>query len=83
MMVPFDPQTLLTRIVAGKSVREYQVDDAIFSQGDSADAVFYIQTGKVKLTVVSASGKEAVIAYLPEKSFFGEGALAGQPLRIA
>ena len=56
---------------------------AIFSQGDPADAVFYIQTGKVKLTVVSTSGKEAVIAYLPEKSFFGEGSIAGQQLRIS
>ena len=79
----FEPQILLTRIVAGKSPREYQTDDSIFSQGDPADAVFYIQTGKVKLSVVSASGKEAVIAYLPEKSFFGEGSLAGQPLRIS
>ena len=79
----FDPQVLLTRIVAGKSVREYQTDDSIFSQGDSADAVFYIQSGKVKLTVVSTSGKEAVIAYLPEKSFFGEGSIAGQALRIS
>jgi CRP-like cAMP-binding protein len=79
----FDPQILLTRIVAGKSVREYQTDDSIFSQGDSADAVFYIQSGKVKLTVVSTSGKEAVIAYLPEKSFFGEGSIAGQPIRIS
>jgi len=79
----FDPQTLLTRITAGKSMREYQVDDSIFSQGDQADAVFYIQAGKVKLTVVSTSGKEAVIAYLPEKSFFGEGSIAGQQLRIS
>ncbi len=82
-MLPFDPQILLTKILAGKSTREYLTDDSIFSQGDSADAVFYIQSGKVKLTVVSTSGKEAVIAYLPEKSFFGEGALAGQPLRIS
>jgi CRP/FNR family transcriptional regulator, cyclic AMP receptor protein len=79
----FAPQILLTRIVAGKSPREYPTDDSIFSQGDPADAVFYIQTGKVKLTVVSASGKEAVIACLPEKSFFGEGSLAGQPLRMS
>jgi CRP-like cAMP-binding protein len=79
----FDPQILLTKIAAGKSIREYQIDDSIFSQGDQADAVFYIQTGKVKLTVVSTSGKEAVIAHLPEKSFFGEGALAGQQLRIS
>jgi len=79
----FDPQILLTRIAAGKSIREYKTNDSIFSQGDSADAVFYIQTGKVKLTVVSTSGKEAVIAHLPEKSFFGESALASQPLRIS
>jgi CRP-like cAMP-binding protein len=82
-MIPFDPQILLTRIVTGKSAREYPADDSIFSQGDPADAVFYIQTGKVKLTVVSTSGKEAVIAYLPEKSFFGEGSIAGQQLRIS
>jgi CRP-like cAMP-binding protein len=79
----FDPQILLTKIVAGKSLREYQTDDSVFSQGDPADAVFYIQSGKVKLTVVSASGKEAVIAHLPEKSFFGEGSIAGQALRIS
>ncbi len=83
VMPTFDLPILLTRIVAGKSVREYQVDDSIFAQGDSADAVFYIQSGKVKLTVVSTSGKEAVIAYLPEKSFFGEGSIAGQQLRIS
>ncbi len=82
-VIAFDPQILLTRIVAGKSLRQYQTNDSIFSQGDPADAVFYIQTGQVKLTVVSTSGKEAVIAYFPEKSFFGEGALAGQPLRIS
>jgi CRP/FNR family transcriptional regulator, cyclic AMP receptor protein len=79
----FDSQIVLTRIVAGKAPREYQTDDSIFSQGDPADAVYYIQTGKVKLTVVSTSGKEAVIAHLPEKSFFGEGSLAGQPLRMS
>jgi CRP-like cAMP-binding protein len=79
----FDPQSLLTRIVAGKSLREYETGSAIFSQGDAADAVYYVQTGQVKLTVVSTSGKEAVIAYLPEKSFFGEGSLAGQPDRIS
>lgn len=79
----FDAQILLTRIVTGKSVREYQANDSIFSQGDLADAVFYIQTGKVKLTVVSTGGKEAVIACLTEKSFFGEGSIAHQQLRIS
>jgi CRP/FNR family cyclic AMP-dependent transcriptional regulator len=81
-VLSFDEQ-ILTKILAGKSTREYQTDNSIFAQGDPADAVFYIQSGKVKLTVVSTSGKEAVIAHLPEKSFFGEGALAGQSLRIS
>ena len=60
-----------------------KADESVFSQGDAADAVFYIQSGKVKLTAVSAQGKEAVVAILPEGSFFGEGCLAGQPLRMA
>jgi CRP-like cAMP-binding protein len=79
----FDPLALLTKLSAGKSSREYLADENIFSQGDSADAAFYVQTGKVKLTVVSKTGKEAVIAILLQGSFFGEGCLAGQPLRIA
>ncbi|MGA2373804.1 MAG: Crp/Fnr family transcriptional regulator [Candidatus Korobacteraceae bacterium] len=62
---------------------EYQAGASIFSQGDAADAVFYIESGKVKLTVVSARGKEAVVGILQEGSFFGEGCLAGQPLRMA
>jgi CRP-like cAMP-binding protein len=57
--------------------------DAIFAQGDTADAVFYIQTGKIKLTVVSSTGKEATIGILGEGDFFGEGALAGQAVRMA
>jgi CRP-like cAMP-binding protein len=79
----FDPRLLLTKLTAGKTSREYQGDEFVFSQGDAADAVFYIQSGKVKLTVVSKRGKEAVVAILPEASFFGEGCLAGQPLRMA
>jgi len=82
-VVAFDPRHLPTRFSAGKASQEYLVDDVVYSQGDPADAVFYIQSGKVKLTVVSKSGKEAVIAILPEGSFFGEGCLAGQPLRIS
>jgi CRP-like cAMP-binding protein len=58
-------------------------DESVFSQGDPSNAVFYIQSGKVKLTVVSMSGKEAVIAHLPAGSFFGEASLAGQSLRIS
>jgi CRP-like cAMP-binding protein len=79
----FDPRLLLTKLSAGKTTRAYQADEAVFSQGDPADAVFYLQSGKVKLTVVSKSGKAAVVAILPESSFFGEGCLAGQPLRMA
>ncbi len=79
----FDPHVFLTKLAAGKTSREYKDAESIFSQGDAAEAVFYIQSGKVKLTAVSAQGKEAVVAILPESSFFGEGCLAGQPLRMA
>jgi CRP-like cAMP-binding protein len=79
----FDPRLLLTKLATGKNKQEYQDDESVFSQGDAADAVFYIQSGKVKLTAVSTQGKEAVVAILPEGSFFGEGCLAGQPLRMA
>ena len=79
----FDPRQLLTMLSAGKTSREYPVNESVFSQADPADAVFYVQSGKVKLTVVSKSGKEAVVAILPQDSFFGEGCLAGQPLRMA
>ena len=79
----FEPHLLLTKLSTGKSSQAYLAEESIFSQGDAADAVFYIQSGKVKLTVVSKSGKEAVVAILPEASFFGEGCLAGQPLRMA
>jgi CRP-like cAMP-binding protein len=79
----FDPRVLLTRLSGGKSSREYLAGESIFTQGDPADAAFYVQSGKVKLTVVSKSGKEAVVAMLTQNSFFGEGCLAGQPLRMA
>jgi CRP/FNR family transcriptional regulator, cyclic AMP receptor protein len=79
----FDPALVIARLVAGKSSREYQLDETIFSQGEPANAVFYIETGNVKLTVVSQAGKEAVVAVLCEGSFFGEGCLAGQLVRIS
>ena len=79
----FDLQLPLNRLVAGKLRSEYQADETIFSQGDPANAVFYIQSGRVNLTVVSSVGKEAVIAHLPAASFFGEAALAGQLTRIS
>jgi CRP-like cAMP-binding protein len=76
-------QFLLDKVMTGKSRREYSAGESIFSQGDSSNAVFYIESGKVKLTVVSMNGKEAVIAHLPEGSFFGEAALAGESHRIS
>jgi CRP-like cAMP-binding protein len=78
-----DAQLLPDKLLAGRRRREYQAGESIFAQGDPANAVFYIQSGKVKLTVSSVNGKEAVIAYLPEASFFGEGAMAGQALRVS
>jgi CRP-like cAMP-binding protein len=79
----FDPHQLLTRLSEGKTTKGYLASECVYSQGEAADAVFYIQSGRVRLTVVSKSGKEAVIAILPQASFFGEGCLAGQPLRMA
>jgi CRP-like cAMP-binding protein len=78
-----DLQGPLSKFLPGKSKRECLAGESIFSQGDPANAVFYIQTGKIKLTVVSASGKEAVIAHLPAGSFFGEAALAGEQRRLS
>src|SRR5512132_932045 len=76
----FDHQLLLTKV--GKGLLSAK-KDTVFSQGDAAEAVFYIQTGKVKLTVVSQKGKEAVIAILGPGTFFGESCLAGQAVRTA
>ena len=78
----FDP-LLFLKLSAGKTAQVYLAEECVFSQGDAADAVFYVQSGKVKLTVVAKSGKEAVIAILSQASFFGEGCLAGQPIRMA
>src|SRR5580692_10463904 len=80
---PFDVKAFLTKANGGKTVVSYRNNASIFVQGDPADAMFYIQKGKVKLTVVSKRGKETVIALLGEGDFFGEGCLAGQPLRMA
>src|SRR5690348_14074185 len=79
----FDPNLLLSKLGTGKTVHQYRDKQSVFSQGDPADAVFYIQKGRVKLTVVSKRGKEAVIAVLQQGDFFGEGCLAAQPLRIS
>lgn len=79
----FDPNLCLSKLTDGRSTQVYSEEESVYSQGDAADAVFFIQSGKVKLTVVSKSGKEAVIAILPQSSFFGEGCLRGQPFRMA
>jgi CRP/FNR family transcriptional regulator, cyclic AMP receptor protein len=79
----FDPKSFLAKVGEGRSIEGYHKDQIVFSQGDPADAVFYIQSGKVKLTVVSEQGKEAVVAMLGTNDFFGEGCLAGQVRRIA
>jgi CRP/FNR family transcriptional regulator, cyclic AMP receptor protein len=78
----FDPTTFLATIGDGRKNVAVVKKQTIFAQGDGADAVFYIQTGKVKLTVVSKTGREATIGMLREGNFFGEGALAGQALRM-
>jgi CRP-like cAMP-binding protein len=78
----FDPDTFLATIGAGRKILSVPKKQVIFAQGDSADSVFYIQNGKVRLTVVSQAGKEATIAIVGERNFFGEGALAGQVLRM-
>jgi CRP/FNR family transcriptional regulator, cyclic AMP receptor protein len=79
----FDPKSFLEMVDGGKTIKKYRNRQAIFKQGDPADAVYYIEAGKVKITVVSGAGKGAVIAVMEPGSFFGEGCLAGQPLRMA
>jgi CRP/FNR family transcriptional regulator, cyclic AMP receptor protein len=79
----FDTKLFLARVGNGHSIAKYRKGQTVFSQGDPGDAVFYIQKGKAKLTVVSEQGKEAVIAILGTDEFFGEGCLAGQAQRIA
>ena len=79
----FDPRIFLAKVGTGKRVLEFHKNQHVFEQGDVADTVFYIQRGKVKLTVVSEQGKEAVVAILEPGQFFGEGCMNGHPLRIA
>ena len=79
----FDPKALLATVAPERTTRDYRKSQTIFSQGDRADAVFLVERGKVKLTVVSGQGKQAVIALLGPGSFFGEGCLAGQPIRMS
>src|ERR1700724_1527560 len=78
----FDPKKFLATIGEGRRVVSFSRKQTIFTQGEAADSVFYIQEGKVTLTVVSKIGKEATLGILSEGEFFGEGGLAGQPLRM-
>src|ERR1700687_295645 len=78
----FDPKTFLSTMDGSRKIATFPQKQPIFVQGDSSDCVFYIQKGKIKLTVVSETGKEATIGILNEGDFFGEGCLTGQPLRL-
>jgi CRP-like cAMP-binding protein len=78
----FDPQTFLSTIDGGRTIAAFPAKQTIFVQGNSSDALFYIQKGKVKLTVLAKNGKEATIGVLAEGDFFGEGCLSGRPLRL-
>lgn len=78
----FNPQEFLATIGSGRKAVSFSEKQVIFTQGDAADSVFYIQDGKVRLTVLSHAGKEATLAILNKGEFFGEGALAGQLLRV-
>lgn len=79
----FDPKVFLAKTDGGRTLAKCRRNETIFTQGERADSVFYIQRGKVKVTVNSPQGKEAVVAILGPDEFCGEGCLAGQPLRIA
>jgi CRP/FNR family cyclic AMP-dependent transcriptional regulator len=79
----FDPKTFLAKADGGRSISKYRKNQIVFSQGEPADSVFYIQAGKVKVTVISEQGKEAIVAVLGPDEFCGEGCLAGQPRRMA
>ena len=79
----FDADVFLRTINGGRAIANYRKNQTVFSQGDTADAVFYIQEGRVKVCIISEAGKEAVVALHTKGDFFGEGCLIGQPLRLA
>jgi len=79
----FDPKTFLAKVAEGQTIRKYQDQQVIFAQGDPADGVFYIEAGKVKVTVLSKQGKEAVLALLGPGDFFGEGCMTAQIHRMS
>ncbi len=80
---PFHLREFLSKVGPGRSVQEYRKDQVVYAQGDPADAVFFVQKGRVKLTVVSSRGKSAVVAMVGPAEFFAEGCLACQPVRAA
>ena len=79
----FDPKAFLSKVNGGRAISDYRKDQTVYTQGEPSDFVFYIQSGKVKKTVVSEQGKEAVVALVGTGDFFGEGCLTGQPLRLS
>lgn len=81
--IAFDPLTFLERVGQGKSITAYNTGDVIYAQGDKANTIFYLQTGRAKLVVHSEQGKEAVVGMIMKGQFFGEGCLNGHPYRIA
>ena len=80
---PFDPKQFLSKIAKGRTLKSLKTEQVLFTQGDNADSLYYIQKGKLKLSVVSNRGKEAVVAILEPGAFFGEGCLAGQQVRMS
>src|ERR1700676_5592348 len=81
--LPFNPKLFLSKVNGGRTISDYLKNQIVYTQGDPSDSVFFIQRGKVKKTVVSEQGKEAVVALLGSDDFFGEGCLAGETLRLA
>ena len=81
--IAFDPAAFLAKVGDGKTISTFARNEVVFSQGEPADAVFYIQKGRIKLTVISTQGKEAVVAIMESGQFFGEGCLNGHALRMA
>jgi CRP-like cAMP-binding protein len=81
--IAFDPKVFLATVGHGRTVTKYRKGEVVFQQAESADAVFYVRKGKVKIVVASKQGKEAVVAMLGVDEFLGEGCLTGQPLRLA
>ena len=79
----FDPREFLAKVGEGKAIVEYRKDQIVFAQGDAADTIYYLQTGRLKVVVISEQGKEAVVGILEPGQFFGEGCLNGHSLRIA